>query len=69
MRACARVILNVTQNHYYLYDYKDTHNHLDYHKYPHNQYYYAIILIPLISVYLIVLKLLSLLAGFTYSLT
>lgn len=24
--------------HLYLYDYKDIHNHLDYHKYPHNQY-------------------------------
>ena len=24
---CARVILNVTSNHYDLYDYKDIHNH------------------------------------------
>ena len=24
--------------HLYLYDYKDTHNHQYYHKYPHNQY-------------------------------
>ena len=26
--------------HLYSHDYKDTHNHLDYHKYPHNQYHY-----------------------------
>ena len=45
MRACvcvyvrARVILNVISNRYYLYDYKDIHNH-QYHKYPHNQYHY-----------------------------
>ena len=44
MHACvcvyvrARVILNVTPNLYYLYDYKDIHNRL-YHKYPHNQYH------------------------------
>ena len=68
VRACARVILNVTPNNYDLYDYKDIHN-LYYHKYPHNQYHYAVILIPLILSYLMVLKLLSLLAGFIYSLT
>ena len=26
--------------HLYLYDYKDTHNHLDYLEYPHNQYHF-----------------------------
>ena len=39
VRAYAHVILNVTPNHYDLYNYKDIHNHLYYHKYPHNLYY------------------------------
>lgn len=42
--ACVRVILNVTPNCLDLYDYKDIHNHLYYHKYPHNQYYYFLLL-------------------------
>ena len=32
--------------HLYLYDYKDIHNHLDYHKYPHNQYHSTSFLFP-----------------------
>ena len=36
VRAC----VNVTPtNCYDSHDYKDTHNHLDYLEYPHNQYY------------------------------
>lgn len=40
MRACACVRVNVIPtNRTYLHDYKDIHNHLDYHKYPHNQHH------------------------------
>ena len=65
IHACVNVI---PTNCLYSHDYKDIRNHLYYHKYPHNQYRYAVTLTPLISVYLIVLKLLSLSASFMYSL-